>query len=61
MEGPELHRRWISLVVATDVLPLPVDACSTACVGALPPGAARHAPRPHTGGWNVAQPSADRT
>ncbi|MFD6938299.1 leucine-rich repeat domain-containing protein [Streptomyces goshikiensis] len=57
--GPELHQRWISLVVATDVLPLLVNACSAACVAALPPGAARHAPGPHTGGPDVAQPSAD--
>ncbi|MEU6012750.1 leucine-rich repeat domain-containing protein [Streptomyces sp. NPDC047515] len=59
VEGPELHQRWISLVVATDVLPLLVNACSTACVAALPPGAAKHAPRPHMGGWDAAQPSAD--
>ncbi|MCY0948735.1 leucine-rich repeat domain-containing protein [Streptomyces sp. H27-S2] len=59
VEGRELHQRWISLVVATDVLPLLVNACSTACVAALPPGAAKHAPQPHLGGWETVQPSAD--
>lgn len=59
VEGSELHQRWISLVVATDVLPLLVNACSTACLAALPPGAAKHARQPHIGGWDVAQPSAD--
>lgn len=59
VEGPELHQRWISLVVATDVLPLLVNTYSTACLAALPSGAAEHAPQPHVGGWDVAQPSAD--
>ncbi|MFJ3528345.1 leucine-rich repeat domain-containing protein [Streptomyces sp. NPDC090132] len=59
VEGRELHQRWISLVVATDVLPLLVNACSTACLAAPPSGAAKHAPQPHIGGWDVAQPSAD--
>ncbi|WP_377273256.1 leucine-rich repeat domain-containing protein [Peterkaempfera sp. SMS 1(5)a] len=31
-----LHQVWISLRVATDVLPLLVNACSPACVSALP-------------------------
>ena len=34
-----LHQVWISLRVATDVLPLLVNACSVACVAALPRGA----------------------
>ncbi|MEV6679650.1 leucine-rich repeat domain-containing protein [Streptomyces erythrochromogenes] len=59
VEGRELHQRWISLTVATDVLPLLVNACSTACVAALPPAAADHAPGPHRGGWDVDQPSAE--
>jgi hypothetical protein len=32
----ELRQVWISLRVATDVLPLLVNACSTECVAALP-------------------------
>ncbi|MFC9811121.1 hypothetical protein ACFVJM_03490 [Streptomyces virginiae] len=58
-EGRELHQRWISRVVATDVLPLLVNACPAACVAALPPGAAGHAPGPHRGGWEAAQPPGD--
>ncbi|WP_257581710.1 hypothetical protein [Streptomyces sp. TLI_146] len=34
-----LHQVWISLRVATDVLPLLVNACSSGCVAALPSGA----------------------
>ncbi|MFI8446521.1 leucine-rich repeat domain-containing protein [Streptomyces erythrochromogenes] len=59
VEGQELHQRWISLTVATDVLPLLVNACSTACVAALPPAPAGYAPGPHRGGWDVDQPSAE--
>ncbi|WP_460068003.1 leucine-rich repeat domain-containing protein [Streptomyces sp. YKOK-I1] len=49
---------WISLGVATDVLPLLVDACSRACLDALPTPAAHHVPTPHRGGPSVAQPPA---
>ncbi|MFI0351135.1 hypothetical protein [Actinomadura sp. 9N407] len=49
---------WISLRVATDVLPLLVNACSAACVEALPPPAERYVPIPHEGGPGVAQPAA---
>jgi uncharacterized protein (TIGR02996 family) len=35
------HRVWISLRVATDVLPLLVNACSAACLAKLPAGAHR--------------------
>ncbi|MFD7444380.1 leucine-rich repeat domain-containing protein [Streptomyces sp. NPDC059909] len=59
MEGAELHQVWISLVVATDVLPLLVNACSAECVAALPPGADGYAPGPHKGGGDVDQPRAD--
>ncbi|MGW6318889.1 leucine-rich repeat domain-containing protein [Streptomyces sp. NPDC055099] len=56
--GGELHQRWISLRVATDVLPLLVNACSPACVAALPRGADDYIPTPHKGG-RVEQPSSD--
>ncbi|MEV6758553.1 leucine-rich repeat domain-containing protein [Streptomyces sp. NPDC051214] len=57
--GPaELHQRWISLRVATDVLPLLVNACSSACVAALPRGADDYIATPHQGG-RVDQPSSD--
>ena len=45
-----LHQVWISMRVATDVLPLLVNACSPACVAALPGGAEDHPRFPHTGG-----------
>jgi hypothetical protein len=50
------HRAWISLRVATDVLPLLVNACSEACLGRLPEGDARHVRTAHKGGPNVEQP-----
>ncbi|MEU1181311.1 leucine-rich repeat domain-containing protein [Streptomyces sp. NPDC005820] len=49
---------WISLGVATDVLPLLVNACSQTCVDALPAPAAHHVPTVHRGGPGVAQPPA---
>jgi hypothetical protein len=48
---------WISLRVATDVLPLLVNACSTACVQALPEPAEGYVPAPHTGGPDLKQPA----
>ncbi|PBC70894.1 hypothetical protein BX265_5454 [Streptomyces sp. TLI_235] len=59
--GPvaRLRRVWISLRVATDVLPLLVNACSTACVEALPAPAEGYVRRPHGGGPAVRQPTAD--
>ncbi|GLH95422.1 hypothetical protein [Phytohabitans aurantiacus] len=47
---------WISLRVATDVLPLLVNACSTACVEALPEPADGYVANPHQGGPAVQQP-----
>ncbi|MFI6944668.1 leucine-rich repeat domain-containing protein [Streptomyces sp. NPDC050422] len=52
------HQVWISLRVATDVLPLLGSACSSACVADLPDGAKRYIPTPHTGG-RVDQPASD--
>ncbi|WP_369213164.1 leucine-rich repeat domain-containing protein [Streptomyces flavofungini] len=53
-----LHQAWISLRVATDVLPLLVNACSPECVDALPEGHEDYITTPHTGG-HVDQPPAD--
>ena len=53
-----LHRVWISLAVATDVLPLLVNACSEDCIRALPTPAADYVPSPHRGGLKVRQPAA---
>lgn len=52
--GP--HQAWLSQVVATDVLPLLVNACSQACLGTLPTGAKGYIPGPHRGG-SIEQPS----
>ncbi len=52
----QLHRVWISLRVATDVLPLLVNACSQVCVRNLPAPAANHVQRVHRGGIGVQQP-----
>lgn len=59
-DGPvdhELRQVWISLAVATDVLPLLVNACSAACVAALPPPRSGYVPTPHTGGSDLVQPT----
>ncbi|MFF3891581.1 leucine-rich repeat domain-containing protein [Streptomyces sp. NPDC001914] len=53
-DGP--HQVWISLRVATDVLPLLVNACSPACIAALPRGAEGYIPTPHKGG-RIDQPA----
>ena len=53
-----LHQVWTSLRVATDVLPLLVNACSAACVSALPSGAEGYVQLPHTGG-RIEQPPSD--
>ncbi|WP_328847532.1 leucine-rich repeat domain-containing protein [Streptomyces sp. NBC_00258] len=45
-----LRQVWMSLSVATDVLPLLVNACSTECVTELPAGSQDYIPRPHQGG-----------
>jgi uncharacterized protein (TIGR02996 family) len=50
------HRVWVSLRVATDVLPLLVNACSEACVARLPAPPDDYVPRPHRGGLRVHQP-----
>jgi hypothetical protein len=48
---------WISLGVATDVLPLLVNACSQDCVNRLPSAAQRYVGQPHRGGLELKQPS----
>lgn len=51
-----IRQVWLSARVATDVLPLLVNACSDACVGALPQGAEHHIRVPHSGGRDIVQP-----
>ena len=55
-----LHQAWISLRVATDVLPLLVNACSDNCVRKTPLGAEGYVRTPHGGGPTVPQPPPDR-
>ena len=50
------HRVWLSLRVATDVLPLLVNACSKECLAKLPAGADDHVRLPHRGGTGIQQP-----
>jgi len=55
-EDRRLHRVWISLGVATDILPLLVNACSEECIQRLPRPADNHVSEPHRGGLEVRQP-----
>ena len=59
-EDRQLHRVWISLRVATDTLPLLVNACSQECVRRLPRPKADCVRSPHQGGLEVQQPSYRR-
>jgi hypothetical protein len=62
-DGPidpiRFRQQWISLRVATDVLPLLVNACSTTCVQALPRPPEGYVAAPHQGGRVVRQPAPD--
>ncbi len=56
LAGAGLYQVWISLSVATDVLPLLVNACSMQCVYKLPKSADEYVQGSHKGGPNVNQP-----
>lgn len=59
-DGPvdrELHQVWISCLVGTDVLPFLVNACSAACLTALPKPHKAYVPVAHTGGPDLEQPA----
>ena len=58
-EDKQRFRYWISLVVATDVVPMLVNACSQSCVDSLPKGAKGYIERPHKGGPEIVQPDRD--
>ncbi len=49
-------RRWITLAVGTDWLPLLVTACSMGCIKALPTPAPDYVQVAHTGGHHIVQP-----
>jgi hypothetical protein len=53
-----LKQRWISLRVATDVVPLLVHACSDGCISALPAPPEGYVGHPHVGGLDLVQPEA---
>ncbi|WP_343632690.1 hypothetical protein [Fluviicola sp.] len=47
----ELYEQyWVSLRVATDVVPLLISVCSEACFSLIPKGADGYIPEPHKGG-----------
>lgn len=52
----QFQQAWISLLVATDVLPLLVNACSKRCLESLPSPPQQYVPGPHRGGAGVQQP-----
>ena len=52
-------QRWISLRVATDVLPLLVHACSDGCIARLPKPPDGYVQSAHAGGNNLRQPQQD--
>lgn len=56
-DGP--MQRWISLLVATDIVPLLVHACSEQCLAKLPTPPKNYVPSPHQGGQEVEQPAVD--
>ncbi|MCP3960047.1 MAG: leucine-rich repeat domain-containing protein [bacterium] len=51
---------WISLRIATDVVPLLVHACSRECIANLPKPPENYVQSPHQGGLGLGQPKADR-
>jgi hypothetical protein len=54
----QVKQVWISLRVATDDVPLLVNACSQDCIDALPTPRKGYVPYSHTGGLNLRQPPA---
>src|SRR6266498_441806 len=56
LQPGQVHQAWLSLLVATDVLPLLVNACSDECIQRLPTPAYGYIDHPHAGGLDVKQP-----
>lgn len=57
--GDAPRQAWISLLVATDVLPLLVHACSEDCLRSLPAPHENYASTAHCGGVDLVQPPMD--
>jgi hypothetical protein len=55
LKSSGLYQRWISLRVATDVLPLLVNACSIECIQELPKPKKDYVQDVHKGGLEVKQ------
>ena len=58
LDPAQVRQAWISLRVATDVLPLLVNACSDACLNAHPAPPDGYLAGWHKGGRSVRQPPA---
>lgn len=58
LAGTTPRQYWVSLSVATDVLPLLVLACSHTCVALLPTPPADYVQQLHRGGLGLAQPKS---
>ncbi len=56
LEPTRLMQRWVSLRVATDVVPLLVHACSDECLGRIPEPPSGSIPHPHQGGLGSRPP-----
>jgi len=56
LSDSEPVRRWITLVVGTDCLPLLVTACSMSCIKVLPTPPPDYVQEAHTGGPHIVQP-----
>jgi hypothetical protein len=57
IDESSLRQVWISLPVATDVLPLLVNACSQKCIDELPCPPKNYVQKSHQGGLNLQQPA----
>jgi hypothetical protein len=56
LDGRPVIQVWISINIATDVVPLLVHACSTGCVKRLPRPADNYVQAAHQGGLDLVQP-----
>lgn len=60
LDAGKVQQCWVSLPVATDVIPLLVHACSDQCIARLPTPPKNYVQHPHTGGLELNQPTSDR-
>jgi hypothetical protein len=56
LDSATVRQFWISLRVATDVVPLLVHACSDDCIAQLPTPPENYVQTPHQGGLGLKQP-----